>query len=79
MTLVHMKNARPIDRLRATLDQAMAAKLDAGVLHWWMYYLAFLRNDTAQMEQQVASVAGKLGDEDHCFQRTRIPKGTKAT
>jgi hypothetical protein len=53
-----------LDEARATLDQAMAAKLDAGILHLWMYYLAFLRNDAAQMEQQVAAVAGKLGDED---------------
>jgi hypothetical protein len=29
-----------------------------------MYYLAFLRGDSAQMEQQVAWIAGKPGDED---------------
>ena len=29
-----------------------------------MYYLAFLRGDFAQMEQQVAWGAGKPGDED---------------
>jgi hypothetical protein len=30
----------------------------------WMYYVAFLRGDSAQMEQQVAWGAGKPGAED---------------
>lgn len=48
----------------ATFDQAMAHKLDAGWLRENMYYLAFLRGDTLQMERQVAWGAGKAGDED---------------
>ncbi len=53
-----------VDKAKATLDEAAAHKLDAGVLHLSTYYLAFLQNDTANMAQQVAWAAGKPGDED---------------
>jgi eukaryotic-like serine/threonine-protein kinase len=53
-----------LDEAKATFDQALARKLDAGYLHYRIYLLAFLRADTAQMEQQVAWGAGKPGDED---------------
>jgi len=53
-----------LDEAKATFDQAFAQKLDGGFLRWMMYYLAFLRGDATQMEQQVAWAAGKPGDED---------------
>ena len=53
-----------LDEAKATFDQALARKLDGGFLRQYMYDLAFLRGDTAQMEQQVAWAAGKPGDED---------------
>ncbi|HXY14144.1 MAG TPA: protein kinase [Terriglobales bacterium] len=53
-----------LDEGKATLEQTLAQKLDGGSLRLYMYYLAFLREDSAQMEQQVAWGAGKPGDED---------------
>jgi eukaryotic-like serine/threonine-protein kinase len=53
-----------LDEAKATFDQALARKLDSGVLRMNIYELAFLRRDTEQMEQQVAWGAGKPGDED---------------
>ena len=53
-----------LDEAKAAFDQALARKLDDGYLRLNMYYLSFLRGDSAQMEQQVAWGAGKPGDED---------------
>jgi eukaryotic-like serine/threonine-protein kinase len=53
-----------LDDAKATFDQALARKLDSGMLREYIYALAFLRGDAAQMEQQVAWGAGKPGDED---------------
>jgi Flp pilus assembly protein TadD len=53
-----------LDDAKATFDQALARKLDGGYLRLYMHYLAFLRGDSVQMEQQVAWGAGKPGDED---------------
>ena len=53
-----------LDEANATFQQGLKQKLDAGYLRLWMYYLAFLRNDRADMEQQVAWGTGKPGDED---------------
>ncbi len=50
-----------LDEAKATFDQALAHKLDGGDLRVNMYYLAFLRGDSAQMEQQLAWAAGKPG------------------
>ncbi len=52
------------DEAKATVEQAQAHKLDAGFLHWWMYYLAFLEGDSAEMKQAVSWGAGKPGEED---------------
>ncbi len=52
------------DDAKATFEQALARKLDSGLLRLWMYYLAFFRSDSAQMEQQVAWGSGKPGAED---------------
>ncbi len=52
-----------LDEAKTTFDQAWARKLDSGFLRVSMYHLAFLRGDSAQMEQQIAWSAGKPGDE----------------
>jgi predicted Zn-dependent protease len=46
------------------LEQALARKLEGLNVRFWMYYLAFLRADSTQMEQQLAWGAGKPGEED---------------
>jgi serine/threonine protein kinase/predicted Zn-dependent protease len=56
-----------LDEANATFQQALKQKLDAGYLRLWMYYLALLRNNRADMEQQVAWGTGKSGDEDPLF------------
>jgi tetratricopeptide (TPR) repeat protein len=53
-----------LDEAKATFDQALKHKLDDGSLRGTMYWLAFLRVDSAQMEQELAWGAGKPGDED---------------
>jgi eukaryotic-like serine/threonine-protein kinase len=53
-----------LDDAKATFDQALAHNLDGGFLRLSIYNLAFLRGDSARMEQQVAWAAGKPGDED---------------
>jgi serine/threonine protein kinase/predicted Zn-dependent protease len=53
-----------LDEAKVAFDQALARKLDDGILRVGMYYLAFLRGDSGQMEQQVAWGAGKPGNED---------------
>jgi eukaryotic-like serine/threonine-protein kinase len=52
------------DDAKTTFDQAVARKMDGGIVRWEMYYLAFFRNDSVQMEEQLAWAAGKPGDED---------------
>jgi serine/threonine protein kinase/Tfp pilus assembly protein PilF len=52
------------DDAKAMFEQALASKLDSGGIRLWMYYLAFLRGDSAQMAQQMAWGAGKPGAED---------------
>lgn len=52
------------DAAGATLDQAFANKLDGRYLRQNVYWLAFLRGNVAQMQQQVTWAAGKQGDED---------------
>jgi tetratricopeptide (TPR) repeat protein len=53
-----------LEPAKATLDEALAHKLDGGSLRSIIYLLAFLRGDTAAMEQQLAWGSGKPGDED---------------
>ena len=52
------------DDAKATFEQALAHKLDSGLLRLWMYYFAFFQSDSARMEQQVAWGSGKPGAED---------------
>jgi eukaryotic-like serine/threonine-protein kinase len=53
-----------LEDAKTTFDQTLARKMDGGYLRLYMYYLAFLRGDSARMEQQVSWGAGKPGDED---------------
>ena len=53
-----------LDEAKVTIDQAFAHKLDSGYLRLAMYELAFLRGDSAQMEQQVAWAGDKPGNDD---------------
>jgi serine/threonine protein kinase/Flp pilus assembly protein TadD len=53
-----------LDDAKDMFEQALARKLDSGSLRSGMYYLAFLRGDSAQMAQQLAWGAGKPGAED---------------
>jgi predicted Zn-dependent protease len=52
------------DDAQATFDHAAARNVDGAYLRLVRYELAFLRVDSAQMQQQLAWVAGKPGDED---------------
>jgi Flp pilus assembly protein TadD len=53
-----------VDEARVTIEEAWAKKLDTPFLHLLEYNLAFLRNDSAGMAQQMAWVTGKRGIED---------------
>jgi tetratricopeptide (TPR) repeat protein len=53
-----------LDEAKATFDQGLARKLDSGDMRLGVYHLAFLRGDSAQMEQQLAWGAGNPEDED---------------
>jgi tetratricopeptide (TPR) repeat protein/predicted Ser/Thr protein kinase len=53
-----------LDEARSTFDQATARKLEAGILRVWMYYVAFLRKDDAEMQRLLSWGAGKPGAED---------------
>ncbi len=59
----YIKLGRP-DEAQAMLDQARARNLTSKFLRSNVCYLAFLRNDAATMEQQLAEVKDKPGDED---------------
>ncbi len=52
------------EEARATADEALKKGLDSPYLHIWMYWNDFPQNDTADMSQQVAWSAGKVGLED---------------
>jgi tetratricopeptide (TPR) repeat protein len=47
-------NLNQLEQAKAKLDEALAHQLDGGGLRSISYLLAFLRGDTAQMEQQIA-------------------------
>ena len=51
------------DEAQATLDEALAHKLDGESLRNWIYIVAFLREDKGLMEQQLAWASGKPGEE----------------
>jgi tetratricopeptide (TPR) repeat protein len=53
-----------LDEARAMAEDAQAKKLDSPYLRVAMYQLAFLRNDSAGMAEQLAWASGKSGIED---------------
>jgi tetratricopeptide (TPR) repeat protein len=53
-----------LDEAKATLDQALARKLDVYAVRFATYQLAFLQNNPATMKEQVAWAKGKPGSED---------------
>jgi tetratricopeptide (TPR) repeat protein len=52
-------NLNRFTEARATVEEAEAKKLDSVGLHFILYLLAFLNNDEAEMERQVAWVADR--------------------
>jgi eukaryotic-like serine/threonine-protein kinase len=57
-------NLNRLDEADASLEEAFANKLDGRYLRQNLYWLAFLRGNVTQMQQQVAWALGKPGDED---------------
>jgi serine/threonine protein kinase/Tfp pilus assembly protein PilF len=53
-----------LDEAKATLDQALARKLDTYSVRVGMYRLAFLQNNQGAMKEQVDWARGKPGSED---------------
>jgi eukaryotic-like serine/threonine-protein kinase len=47
------------DEAKATIDQALAAKLDVPNLHRLLYFLAFVQNDSSAMERELSILASK--------------------
>ncbi len=54
-----------LDEARATAEEAEAKNLDSPYMRGLLYSLAFLQNDVAGMQRQVAWAAGKPGAEDN--------------
>jgi len=52
------------DDAKKTIEQAQERKFEGDTLHWVIYQLAFLKDDTAEMRRQVEWAAGKPGSED---------------
>jgi len=59
----YLATNRPDDAFKA-LQEAQRRNLEGDYLHWIMYQVAFLKNDEANMQQQLAWAAGKPGSED---------------
>ncbi|HTR25534.1 MAG TPA: winged helix-turn-helix domain-containing protein [Terriglobales bacterium] len=53
-----------LDEAQATIDEALARKMDSGDLRFWAYAVAFARGDKAQMQQQLDWAKGRPGNED---------------
>jgi serine/threonine protein kinase len=53
-----------LDEARATANEALTKKLDAGELHSALYQIAFLKNDLGGMTEQFAWSTGKPGEEN---------------
>jgi len=52
------------DEAKAAYQEAMARRLDDASLHGNLYGIAFVQEDAAEMERQIAWAAGKPGAED---------------
>jgi DNA-binding winged helix-turn-helix (wHTH) protein/tetratricopeptide (TPR) repeat protein len=64
--LIYLALNRPVEA-KATFEEAWGYKLDGVNLRQSAYFLAFLKQDAAEMERQVEWGAGKPGDEDVLF------------
>lgn len=53
-----------LDEAKASLDQALARKLDVFAVRFAAYQLAFLQNNPTTMKEQVSWARGKPGSED---------------
>ena len=53
-----------LDEAKVTFDRAFAHKLDSGFLRLNIYHLAFLQEDSAQMQQQLVWSGDKPGNDD---------------
>jgi len=53
-----------LQEAKATAEEAFAKKLDSPLLHFLLYQLAFLQNESARMAQQVDWAANQSGVED---------------
>jgi serine/threonine protein kinase/Tfp pilus assembly protein PilF len=53
-----------LDDARKEYERAVAAKIDYPYLHFYMYGVAFLQGDQAEMDRQAAWAMGKPGAED---------------
>jgi serine/threonine protein kinase/tetratricopeptide (TPR) repeat protein len=47
------------DEAKATIDQALAAKLDVPNLHRLLYFMAFVQNDSSAMDRELSMIASK--------------------
>lgn len=54
-----------LEDAKAAYDQAVARKIDVPFLHELRFKLAFLQDDSAEMQHQVAWAAGKPGEEEY--------------
>jgi tetratricopeptide (TPR) repeat protein/tRNA A-37 threonylcarbamoyl transferase component Bud32 len=53
-----------LDEAKAAFQQALARKLDYPYLHYYLYGVAFLQNDAAEMQRQAAWAVSKPGADD---------------
>jgi serine/threonine protein kinase/tetratricopeptide (TPR) repeat protein len=53
------------EEARAMGEQVIAQKFDSVSIHRYLYHLAFIRGDTAAMQQQVDWADGRPGEYDH--------------
>lgn len=65
-----MEDYTPLNRLeeaKATYHRALDRRLDGPYLHTDLYVIAFLENDTAEMQRQISLASGMPGAEDWLF------------
>jgi hypothetical protein len=53
-----------LDDAKAVVRQAQTHNIDSSEIHFDLYWIAFLQNDTAGMEREAAGLMGKPGYED---------------
>jgi eukaryotic-like serine/threonine-protein kinase len=56
-----------LEEAKALFQEAQAQRLESPSLHFNLYAIGFLENDSAEMERQVTWAAGKPGAEDALF------------